>query len=407
MAESYGRRVHFVDWLRILAVLLLFPFHTLRVFNAGEPFYTKGSRLSEAVTDLLSFISVWHMPLLFFLAGCSTYFALRRRGGGQYSWERVKRLLVPLVFGIFILIPPQTWFGARFNSGYQSSFWQYMASGDFLRWNIRDGGDYFGGFGVGQLWFIMFLLIISLIAIPLVVWGARGGGVKWANAFSRRLSSPVWWLVPVIVLFLAEAAPEIPGGPFVYYLFIFVFGFVAVCDSSFMHSAERYRTPSLVAGLGLALFWVLSAGFRNSLPDPSFARAGLVILGIGGMWLTLMGMLGFGKRYLDETSRAQRYLAEASYPVYILHQSVIVVLAFYLVTIPVPGPVQWLLLLIGAITGTFAVYEIVRRVEPIRLLFGMKRRPVPRSAGARVLTTKDAPEMHSGVTRARRGGAEH
>jgi peptidoglycan/LPS O-acetylase OafA/YrhL len=384
MSDSYGSRVYFVDWLRILAVLLLFPFHTLRVFNAGEAFYVKSPALSEAVTDVLSFISVWHMPLLFFLAGCSTYFALRRRGGGQYSWERVKRLLVPLVFGILILIPPQTWFGGRFNSGYTGSYWHYLVSGDFLRWNIQDGGDYFGGFGTGQLWFIMFLLIISLIAIPLVVWGARGRGVKRMQAVSRRLSNPVWWLVPIIVLFLGEAAPEIPGGPFVYYLFIFLFGFIAVCDPRFMESAQRYRIPSLVAGLALALFWVLSAGFRDSFPDPSLQRAGLAILGTAGVWLTLMGTLGFGRRYLDRTSRAQRYLAEGSYPVYILHQTVIVIVAFYVVTVPTAGVVQWLLLLICAVGGTFALYEIVRRFGVLRFLFGMKpRRAALRSAPIR------------------------
>ena len=108
MYERNVARVHYVDWLRILAVLLLFPFHTLRVFN-NEPFYVKASTLSTVADWAISFIALWHMPLLFFLAGCATYFALRKRTSGQYAWERVKRLLVPLVFGILVLVPPQTW----------------------------------------------------------------------------------------------------------------------------------------------------------------------------------------------------------------------------------------------------------------------------------------------------------
>jgi glucans biosynthesis protein C len=108
---------------------------------------------------------------------------------------------------------------------------------------------------------------------------------------------------------------------------------------------------------------------------------------VAGMWLTLMGMLGFGRRYLDRTSLAQRYLAEGSYPVYILHQTVIVVLAFYIVTIPITGVVQWLVLFICAIVGTFVLYEIVRRVDALRFLFGMKRRPVLRPATATVAAT--------------------
>jgi len=162
MVESATARVHYVDWLRILAVLLLFPFHTLRVFNGGEAFYVKASVVSEPVNEVLGFISVWRMPLLLFLAGSSTYLALGRRSGGTYAWERIKRLVIPLVFGVLILIPPQTWCRARFNSSYDGSYRHYVSSGDFFRWNINDAGDYFGGVGVGQLWFIMFLFVCAV-----------------------------------------------------------------------------------------------------------------------------------------------------------------------------------------------------------------------------------------------------
>jgi glucans biosynthesis protein C len=92
-----ANRLHFIDWLRVLAVLLLFPFHTSRVFNAGNPFYVKSPYLSEGLTWVLHFISVWHMPLLFLLAGASTYFALKMRTPGKYAGERVMRLFVPLI----------------------------------------------------------------------------------------------------------------------------------------------------------------------------------------------------------------------------------------------------------------------------------------------------------------------
>ena len=77
-------RQHYVDWLRVLAVLLLFPFHVSRVFNMGEAFYVKSAHLWSPLGYVLGFISQWHMQLLFLLAGMSTYFALRKRGGGRY-----------------------------------------------------------------------------------------------------------------------------------------------------------------------------------------------------------------------------------------------------------------------------------------------------------------------------------
>lgn len=371
-------RVHFIDWLRIFAVLLLFPFHVLRVFDSFDPFYVKADAVSHAVGNVLWFIGVWHMPLLFFLAGCSTYFALRKRTTGRYALERVTRLLVPLIFGTLILIPPQTWFGGRFNSGYSASYGHYLVSGDFLKWNIQDGGDYFGGFGIGQLWFILFLFIISLVVLPLVMTAARGRARGAAERFSRWLARPVWWLLPVVLFFLADEVPEIAGQNFVYYLLIFLFGFFTVCHPAFMEAAKRYRWPALAVGVGLSLFWVLGVDWRESFPDPGWERAVLQLLAFGAVWLMIVGLLGFGKRYLDRPSAALSYLAEASYPVYILHQTVIVILGFYVVQMGIPVWTQAVVLLVLVLAGTFALYEIVRRVLPLRVLFGMKAR---RSAG--------------------------
>ncbi len=170
-----GARLHYIDWLRVLAVLLLFPFHTLRVYNAGQAFYVKGAQLSNAVDVAVDFIGLWHMPLLMLLAGCSTYFALHRRTSRQYLGERLLRLGVPFVFGLFVLCPPQCWYGGRFNSGYTGSYGAYLANGDFFRLDIS---DYYGGFGTCHLWFILALLLISIILLPLLAWGrgARGGG---------------------------------------------------------------------------------------------------------------------------------------------------------------------------------------------------------------------------------------
>ena len=382
MDERGVSRVYHVDWLRILAVLLLFPFHTLRVFN-NEVFYVKASTLSGAADWVISFIALWHMPLLFFLAGCSTYFALRKRTAGQYAWERVKRLLVPLAFGLLILIPPQTWYGGRFNSQYSGSYWHYLSTGDFLRWNIHDSGDYFGGFGTGQLWFILWLFFISLILLPLAAWAVRGRVSPRVQSFSWRLSRPVWWLAPIVFLFIGEAAPEQVGQPTVLYAFVFLLGFLAVCDPRFPASAERYRFPAFILGIALTVFWVVSADFRNSLPDPSWGRAGLVFLGSTALWLMIIGSMGMGKRYLNRTSAPQRYLAEGSYPIYIIHQTMIVIVAFFVVDFAIPRAAQWAVLLALSVASTFALYEIVRRVAFLRFLLGMRgRRRAAPAAGA-------------------------
>ncbi len=381
MKDRTASRVYYVDWLRILAVLLLFPFHTLRVFN-HEDFYVKAATLSAVADWVIGFVALWHMPLFFFLAGCSTYFALRRRTPRQYAWERVKRLLVPLVFGILILVPPQTWYGGRSNSGYGASYWHYLASGDFMRWNMGESGDYYGGFGTGQLWFILWLFLISLILLPLVAWAARGMVTPRVQRLGRVLSHPVAWFAPVVLLFLAEAAPEQVGQPTLLYALVFLLGFIFVSDPAFEERAERYRFPAFLAGIGLTVFWVVGEDFRNGLPDPSWGRAGFAFLGAAALWLMIVGAMGMGKRYLDRTSNVQRYLAEGSYPLYVIHQTAIVVIGFYVVDFASPWGAQWVLLLVLAVAATFAMYEIARRVGFLRFLLGMRRRrpavvPVP------------------------------
>ena len=202
--------------------------------------------------------------------------------------------------------------------------------------NVQDGGDYYGGFGIGQLWFILVLFLISIVVLPLLLWGRTERGGRMMSASARRLASPAWWLLPPLLIMVGNALPELELRP-LYYLVFFVLGWVVMFDDRFIDSAERHRWPALVVGAGLALFWVFSADLRDSQPDPSLQRAALDYLGMSATWLALVGLLGCGKCYLDRTSPALSYLAEGSYPVYILHQTVIVVIAFYLVGHARPG----------------------------------------------------------------------
>jgi len=366
---GFARRYD-IDWLRVLAVLLLFPFHTLRVYNAGEAFYVKGAHPSVAVNAVTEFISLWHMPLLFLLAGASTYFALGKRSSRQYLWERVKRLAVPFVFGVLVLVPPQTWYGARFNSGSLQSYWSYITSGDFLREN--PAGDYFGGYGTGHLWFIQVLFVIAVVALPLVVWGRseRGGAVM--RSISRRLAHPVWWLLVPFVVAVGFALPDPLDHTTAFFLVFFVLGYITVSDGEFIKTAVRFRWHALAVGSALATVWAANGDLLDSDPELSLGLVVFMYLAALGSWLIIVGLLGCGKRYLDRTSPVLGYLAEASYPVYILHQTVIVVAAFYIVGLPAAQPLQWLTLLVVSVASTFGLYEIVRRFATVRFLFGMR-----------------------------------
>ncbi len=160
----------------------------------------------------------------------------------------------------------------------------------------------------------------------------------------------------------------------------FVLGYVVVCEPAFMRATERYRLPALTSGAALTVFRVLTPGLRDALPDPSLQLTALNLLGALATWLVIVGLLGYGRRYLDRTSPALGYLGEASYPVYLLHQTVIVIAAFYVVDLAAAEALQRLTLLAVSVAGTFVLYELVRRFRVTRRLFGMR---VARPAGVK------------------------
>jgi glucans biosynthesis protein C len=386
-------RVHYVDALRVFAVLLLVPFHTARLFNGlpgpplqPEPFYAKSAELSAPLSGLIGFIDVWHMPLLFLLAGASSYFALRKRDGRTYMNERATRLLVPLLFGVLVVVPPQAWIGAMTNTGYRGSllaFWPsfYQLKGDL--------SGYFGTISPAHLWFILYLFVVSAAALPFMLrWRSHAEG-GFASKAAARLAEPAFWLVPPLVLLFAEALPDIAGkNPFVY-LGYFLLGYIAMADACFMEGAERRRVAALVLGIGGVVLTLATWPMAAATPDPSLIRAGHSVLRHASAWVTIVGLLGFGKRYLDRGSRLLDYASEASYPFYILHQTVIVVLGYYLLRLGLGVYPTWLLLMAATMVVTVALYEVlVRRTGVTRFFFGM--RPKRRSAPEPVPETRAA-----------------
>jgi surface polysaccharide O-acyltransferase-like enzyme len=222
-----------IDWLRVLAVLMLIPFHTARIFDIWEPFYAKSDQVSAALTYIfVGGVNAWHMPLFFLLAGASTWFALKFRSGGQYVKERFKRLIVPLLFGTLVIVSPQTYVGALTYGEFEGSFFQYYPR--FFQIGAIGGlSGYMGGFTPGHLWFILFLFLISLMVLLLLLYFIRESGQRLLGrlaTFSSRPGLIFLWAIPLI---LTLPLPEIGGKNFCYYLVLFFYGYVLMADARF------------------------------------------------------------------------------------------------------------------------------------------------------------------------------
>ncbi len=158
-------RKHYIDNLRWLCVLLLFPYHTAMIFNGfGENFYVKAADLTAA--DIFIYCtSPWFMPLLFVLAGISTAYSLKKRTDLEYIKERIQRLFVPLISGILILVPIQTYYAECFHNGYTG---RYFAQYILFFTKETDLSGYTGGFTPAHLWFFLYVFVSSMAIIPVI-----------------------------------------------------------------------------------------------------------------------------------------------------------------------------------------------------------------------------------------------
>jgi glucan biosynthesis protein C len=373
-SAAVGIRRYDIDWLRMAAVLLLIPFHSARVFNAGEAFYAKNDRVSSALQRFIMFVYPWHMSLLFVLAGAASWFALGFRSGGRFAGERVKRLLVPLLFGLVVIVPPQAYFGMLTNSTADRSWWSQYA----YFWTHWDpANDYAGPWTPGHLWFIGYLLVYSLLALGIFLWLRRGGRrvIDW---FAQACRIPgVLIIVPSFVIMVERALglmKDQSGQSPIGYFLLFVFGFVLVADERITAAVERHWR--WVLPLGIAAMATRAALWPHTEEWAKMSWQDIVfdwLIYVPGVWMMIVGLLGLFHRFANRTNRAYSYASGAAYPFYILHQTVIVALAYLVVQWGVGIPLKFTVVAVGAFCLTVAIYEVaVRRWGAVRFLFGMK-----------------------------------
>ena len=188
-------RKHYIDNLRWMCVLLLFPYHVFMIYNTwGENFYVKGPDVHPVMTfNVVTW--PWFMPILFVIAGISTAYAMRKRSVGEYVKERVLKLLVPLAAGILLLIPAQTYFAERFHNGYTGG---YFAQYVLFFTKPTDLTGYAGGFTPGHLWFILYLFVIAMAAVPVILLNKK---YKLLDRFdSGKLPLPMTLLFVILPL---------------------------------------------------------------------------------------------------------------------------------------------------------------------------------------------------------------
>jgi surface polysaccharide O-acyltransferase-like enzyme len=375
-------RCYYVDWLRILAMAVVFLFHCARFFDDGG-WHVKNSVTDIGFTILTGFTSQWTMPFFFLLAGAGTWFALGRRSPGQYVGARFKRLLLPYLFGIVLWLPPQKYLEALFYNRFDGSFLEFLPryfSADTL-W--IDGTFRFLGHYGYHLWFLGFLFIFSLLLLPLFAYLKRESSGHILAALRRPLYAKAGLFLPVIPTALVQfglrpLSPDyLQWADFCYWLIFFFCGFLLFSDPGLQEKIEsRLKTHGIIAliAVSLLLAWFLSGDLRPLEEHPGFSLGDLALQSLRSLntWAWILFFLGLGRRYLQRTDRVMAYANRAVLPFYILHQTVILIIGFFIIQWPVGMIGKFLLIAAASFAVIMALYEVLRRSKVLRFIFGMK-----------------------------------
>lgn len=352
-------RKHYIDNLRWIILLILIPYHTAQAWNTwGEPNYIffEGNRL---ISSIIVFFSPYFMPLLFVLAGISTKHALQKRTRKEYLFERIKRLLVPFLFGTIVLMPIMTYIADKFNYSYSGGFFEHYAI-FFTKYTDLTGAD--GGFSLGQFWFLLYLLIISIVSVGLITLLNKA-------VFKSERTIP-FWLVFVLGLPLPLLSDllSIGGKSLVEYTYLFMLGYYVFADEKIIGKAEK--NSWLLFGIGIVAS-ILNVYFFI------WANVECVLLNdvtkYVSEWIMIIALIGLAKRYLNFSGKVSNCMSTRSFLFYTYHFIWVVLFQYILYGLVGNQPV---ILFVGTVIPayfvTFVCGEISIRIPVMCFLTGTK-----------------------------------
>lgn len=352
-------RKHYIDNLRWIAILLLIPYHAAMAWNVwNEPNYIffNGNKI---ISSIIVFFSPYFMPLLFLLAGISTKFALQKRTIKKYISERVRKLLIPFVFGTLLLMPVMTYIADRFNFGYKGNLFTHY-SVFFTRFTDLTGAD--GGFSLGQFWFILYLFVISILAVGIIVLLK-----KRTPKFKKDTS--LWFICVLgLPLPLLSELLSIGGKSLVEYTYIFLVGYYIFSNDRIINKIEKFKWLFLFIGLCAATLNV----YLFIWSDTSYPLVNTVVKFIAE-WFMLIALLGIGKGYLSFNSKVTLYMSQRSFAFYILHFVWVVLFQYLLADILFDNiELLYIVPVILAYCATFLSCEICIRIPFLCSFMGIK-----------------------------------
>lgn len=385
-------RRHDIDVLRTGAFALLILYHVGMFYVAEWGWHVKSVHVADWLQLPMTFVNRWRMLLLFVISGIAVHFLRRGEAAGAFVWSRSARLLIPLAFGMAIVVPVQPYAEMLAKGLIEPGYWAFQ-----LRYWSGQGfaPDAYGGWEHGwtwnHLWYLPYLWVHTLVLAALLPWLESAAGRRLRDRLASLRGTPLL-VVPAIPFFtwallLVGRFPETHAllddwYNHAIYFTGFAYGYLIGAHAGLWAEFARLRVRSLVAALACFAVYVV---VREYLDDdaPWWRLAPVLALRWAYTWLAIATLFGWAHAYLNRPFRWLPYASTAVYPWYVLHQSAIVGLGWFVLAPLSLGPVLEPTLLIGGtIAFCFAAHHfVIRRVAWLQPLFGVKA-PVSRARTA-------------------------
>lgn len=366
-----------LDWLRVILFALLIIYH-VGMFFVPWGWHIKNNVIYPALRYPMLFLNQWRLPLLFVISGMGTYFALGKRTPRLFAAERFTRLMVPLLFGMLFIITPQVYFERVAHGEFSGSYFDFYPSQVFTQGAYPEGN-----LSWHHLWFLPYLFLFSVVWLPVFLYLRRHPQNFLSGRIGRWAATP-WGLFRLVVpLYLWEALVEpffksthaLVGDWFnlINYGTLFFYGFVLIgVGEPFWHTVRTHRRKYLAGGLVLFASMV---GLRELFNDSTAIHFIEALLKVLNLWCWILTLFGYASAYLVHRNAFLEYANEAVYPFYILHQTVLIVLAFHLVHVSWGLAPKFVVLAAGTFALCLMIYELaIRRWSFVRPLFGLRNK---------------------------------
>ncbi len=347
-------RRHYLDNIRTIAILLLFPYHTFMIWNNfGTKFYIWGGD-NNIISSLIVLAGPSFMPVLFVIAGMSARYSMIKRSTKEFIKDRVNKILIPFVCGMILLIPFQTLYARKYFFQYDRGISENFK---YFFTHVSDLSGYDGMFTFGHLWFLLYLFVItfiSLLVIKKMPFEKVQSKINKVNIFEIILL-----FVPI---FVSYHIGNFSGQSVGKYLLLYFIGYYLFSDENIDKIINK-------KGLVLSLFAVSQITlvvlyFKLGCYDD------LLVSFVG--WLGVLSCIIVGKLFLNRENKITNYFKKSSFPIYILHQTILVIVAYYTLIMINNIVLQILMIIFGSFIITILFYEIISKIPILKKVIGVR-----------------------------------